>query len=92
VGLARSTLADSCCVRQLRCNDLTFGLLACIALSLQIAYSLLPHICSGLVFGPTTQVELHLLDIEPAKQALEGAYMLFNVDILCCEQRNAPPL
>jgi hypothetical protein len=58
--------------------------LACLALDLQIAYSLLPHICSGLVFGPTTQVELHLLDIEPAKQALEGAYTLFNVDILCC--------
>eukprot|EP00953_Heterococcus_sp_UTEX-ZZ885_P015487 8721-Heterococcus_DN1.PRE.3 len=58
----------------------------------QIAYSLLPHICSGLVFGPTTQVELHLLDIEPAKQALEGAHTLFNVDFQCCRQCNAQRL
>ena len=32
----------------------------------QIAYSLLPLICSGAVFGPSTEISLQLLDITPA--------------------------
>jgi len=38
----------------------------------QIAYSLIFAIASGAVFGPRQEVILHLLDIPPAKQALEG--------------------
>ncbi|KAG5183692.1 malate dehydrogenase [Tribonema minus] len=41
----------------------------------QIAYSLIPHICKGLIFGPSTMVDLRLLDIEPAKDALKGVVM-----------------
>ncbi|KAG6608870.1 malate dehydrogenase [Phytophthora cinnamomi] len=41
----------------------------------QIAYSLLPLICIGHVFGPTQRVELRLLDIPPAQEALEGVKM-----------------
>ncbi|KAF4128630.1 lactate/malate dehydrogenase alpha/beta C-terminal domain-containing protein [Phytophthora infestans] len=41
----------------------------------QIAYSLLPLICIGHVFGPNQRVELRLLDIEPAQEALEGVKM-----------------
>lgn len=32
----------------------------------QIAYSLLPLICSGAVFGPKTEISLQLLDITPS--------------------------
>ena len=39
----------------------------------QIAYSLLPGLASGSVFGPDTPVKLHLLDIAPAQQMLSGA-------------------
>ena len=39
----------------------------------QIAYSLLPSLASGSVFGPDTPVKLHLLDIPPAQQMLSGA-------------------
>jgi hypothetical protein len=41
----------------------------------QIAYSLLPSLVSGSVFGPDQPVILHLLDIEPAQVALGGVKM-----------------
>jgi len=41
----------------------------------QIGYSLIPLVASGSVFGPAQPVILHLLDIEPAKKALEGVVM-----------------
>lgn len=41
----------------------------------QIGYSLLPRLASGEVFGPDTNVELHLLEITPALPALEGVVM-----------------
>ncbi|KAH7485711.1 hypothetical protein KRP22_006843 [Phytophthora ramorum] len=41
----------------------------------QIAYSLLPLLCIGHVFGPEQRVELRLLDIAPAQEALEGVKM-----------------
>lgn len=41
----------------------------------QIGYSLLPRLASGEVFGPDTNVELHLLEITPALSALEGVVM-----------------
>mmetsp|Transcript_1107 Transcript_1107/g.1689 ORF Transcript_1107/g.1689 Transcript_1107/m.1689 type:complete len:352 (+) Transcript_1107:61-1116(+) len=41
----------------------------------QIAYSLIPLISKGLVFGPTTSIDLRLLDIEPAMNALKGVVM-----------------
>ena len=34
----------------------------------QIGYALLPHICSGRTFGPSTKIILHLLDIPRAQQ------------------------
>lgn len=40
----------------------------------QIAYSLIPLIARGLVFGPGVQVSLRLLDIPPSAQALEGEF------------------
>jgi hypothetical protein len=43
--------------------------------SLQIAYSFIPLLCKGLVLGPNVPIELCLLDIEPAKSALEGGYL-----------------
>jgi len=41
----------------------------------QIAYSLLPNICNGAMFGPDQPVILHLLDIPPAMTALGGVVM-----------------
>jgi malate dehydrogenase len=41
----------------------------------QIGYSILPRLANGEVFGPDTRVELHLLEITPAMQALEGVIM-----------------
>lgn len=41
----------------------------------QIAYSLIPLICNGLVFGPERRVELRLLDIPMALEALDGVKM-----------------
>ncbi|ORC86975.1 putative cytosolic malate dehydrogenase [Trypanosoma theileri] len=38
----------------------------------QIGYSLLPLIASGRMLGPTQHVQLRLLDIEPAMNALQG--------------------
>ncbi len=44
----------------------------------QIGYALLPRLVSGEVFGPDTKVALHLLEITPALQALEGVVMELN--------------
>ena len=41
----------------------------------QIGYSLLPRLASGEVFGPDTKIQLNLLEITPAMQALEGVVM-----------------
>jgi len=41
----------------------------------QIGYSLIPVICSGLVFGFDQPVILHLLEIEPAMKSLNGIEM-----------------
>lgn len=41
----------------------------------QIGYSLIPLLASGRVFGHDQPVILHLLDIEPAKNALSGVAM-----------------
>ncbi len=41
----------------------------------QIGYSILPRLANGEVFGPDTRVALHLLEITPAMQALEGVVM-----------------
>ncbi len=41
----------------------------------QIAYSLIPLIASGSVFGSDQPIILHLLDIEPAKNVLQGVVM-----------------
>ncbi|KTD23887.1 malate dehydrogenase [Legionella lansingensis] len=41
----------------------------------QIGYALLPRIASGQMFGPHTDIELHLLELEEALPALEGVVM-----------------
>lgn len=41
----------------------------------QIGYALLFRIASGQMFGPKTEVELNLLELEPALGALEGVAM-----------------
>jgi len=41
----------------------------------QIAYSFIPMICSGSVFGDSTKINLHLLDITPSMKILEGVVM-----------------
>ncbi|KAG1654907.1 hypothetical protein FOA52_003149 [Chlamydomonas sp. UWO 241] len=41
----------------------------------QIGYAICPMVAAGRLLGPDTPVILHLLDIEPAKQALEGVKM-----------------
>jgi len=41
----------------------------------QIAYSLLPLIAAGQVFGPQTEIYLHLLDITPAMGVLAGVVL-----------------
>ena len=41
----------------------------------QIGYALLFRIASGQMFGPETDVELSLLELEPALPALEGVAM-----------------
>ena len=41
----------------------------------QVAYAMLGRLASGEVFGPDTQVILHLLEITPALPALEGVAM-----------------
>lgn len=41
----------------------------------QIAYSLLPHLISGTVFGADQPVALSLLDIPPAMAMLQGVIM-----------------
>jgi len=44
----------------------------------QIGYALLFRIASGQMFGPNTDVELNLLELEPAMSALEGVAMELN--------------
>ncbi len=44
----------------------------------QIGYSLLFRLATGEIFGPDTKVALHLLEITPAMQALEGVVMEIN--------------
>jgi malate dehydrogenase len=41
----------------------------------QIGYAICPMIARGAMLGPDQPVILHMLDIEPAKQALEGVKM-----------------
>ncbi|PKI56633.1 hypothetical protein CRG98_023016 [Punica granatum] len=41
----------------------------------QIGYALVPMIARGLMLGPDQPVILHMLDIEPAAEALEGVKM-----------------
>ena len=41
----------------------------------QIAYSLLPLLVSGAVFGPATEISLNLLDITPSMGVLAGVVM-----------------
>lgn len=41
----------------------------------QIGYSLLPRIASGALFGPDQPVELHLIEIPQALEALKGVVM-----------------
>jgi len=41
----------------------------------QIGYALAPMVARGVMLGPDQPVVLHLLDIEPAAQALEGVKM-----------------
>ncbi len=41
----------------------------------QIAYALLPHLISGRVFGATTRLVVHLLDIPGTENALRGVQM-----------------
>jgi len=38
----------------------------------QIAYSLIPMVCNGQIFGKETHINLHLLDVEFCKNKLEG--------------------
>lgn len=45
----------------------------------QIAYSLIPLIARGLVFGRDAKVHLRLLDIPPSAKALEGVENLVGV-------------
>lgn len=41
----------------------------------QIGYAICPMIARGAMLGPDQPVILHMLDIEPAKKALEGVRM-----------------
>jgi len=41
----------------------------------QIGYALVPLIARGLMLGPDQPVILHMLDIEPAAEALNGVKM-----------------
>jgi malate dehydrogenase len=43
-----------------------------------IAYSLLPLLCNGLVFGPDVQINLKLLEIPAAANRLQGTIMELN--------------
>ena len=47
----------------------------CFALTGQIGYAIAPMIARGTMLGPDQPVILHLLDIEPAADALEGVKM-----------------
>jgi len=41
----------------------------------QIGYALVPMIARGMMLGPNQPVILHMLDIEPALEALKGVKM-----------------
>lgn len=41
----------------------------------QIGYALVPMIARGMMLGPNQPVILHMLDIEPAAEALKGVKM-----------------
>jgi hypothetical protein len=41
----------------------------------QIGYALAPQVATGAMFGSDQPIILHLLDVEPAKNALEGLRM-----------------
>lgn len=41
----------------------------------QIAYSLIPLVCEGVMFGPNQPIILHLLDIPMCEEALKGVVM-----------------
>ncbi len=41
----------------------------------QIGYAICPMIARGVMLGPDQPVILHMLDIEPAAQALQGVRM-----------------
>ena len=56
-------------------NDLFFILKGAAG---QIGYSLIPLVCKGDVFGKTTPIILHLLDIPPMKGVLDGVVMEIN--------------
>ena len=47
----------------------------CLFLAGQIGYALAPMVARGVALGPDQPVILHLLDIPPASQALEGVRM-----------------
>ena len=49
----------------------------------RIAYSLIPKICSGEMFGKNVKISLRLLDIEMAKQVLEG--VKYEIEDSCYE-------
>jgi len=62
----------------------------------QIGYALLFRIASGQMFGPETEVDLHLLELEPALPALEGVAMELDdcafpllKNIVCTADQNA---
>lgn len=46
-----------------------------LSLAGQIGYAICPMIARGAMLGPDQPVILHMLDIEPAKKALEGVRM-----------------
>lgn len=50
-------------------------LFRCVLTAGQIGYAICPMIARGAALGPNQPVILHLLDIEPAKTALEGVRM-----------------
>jgi malate dehydrogenase len=59
-GAAKRSTADSWCL---------------LAAAGQIGYALAPLVARGHMFGPSQPVILHLLDIDPARAALEGVKM-----------------
>jgi len=52
------------------CTDIMFG-----QISGQIGYALVPMIARGVMLGPDQPVILHMLDIAPAAESLNGVKM-----------------